>query len=488
MTEPEKKKKKLSNTVDNLSSSLGSSSSLNYTSAETKKFNKLNRMVEEEGVEDLADYEEEDERRSNESDDDEMCVVANDVIHFRIVRNEGELDLNQQIDVNDIENTKRFLDFQPTFTHQLFGENEKIEGYENIRINIFFTNSLYCWLNIQCDSKSDDATDVKGILTAKDIEFPFSDYRAPPLYFPYTENLTEFKSKLSQPNTPKGEQIDVYYREGRCFEIYKASMSQIGVLHKPWQFLSLFFIDGTSFINDQDENWEFFLSYEKVKNTETNNFEYIPIGFSSIYPFFVMKKDGNQLIDTRRLRVSQFLILPPFQGQGHGRKLLLAIYTYATKGFKEQKAVVGYNALSFDEKTFPPRECYEVTVENPGDDFQTMRTKVDLEVCAPLFKAAKRKADETERETFEDFKKRAKPITKLSDGQLRLCFEILWLKSLNENVNTTNEERNEFKLFIKKRLYREYDMEGAFEDDEERKEKLEELYQEQVNEYKVFLK
>ena len=83
-------------------------------------------MVEEEGVEDLADYEEEDERRSNESDDDEMCVVANDVIHFRIVRNEGELDLNQQIDVNDIENTKRFLDFQPTFTHQLFGENEKI--------------------------------------------------------------------------------------------------------------------------------------------------------------------------------------------------------------------------------------------------------------------------------------------------------------------------------------------------------------------------
>lgn len=126
MTEPEKKKKKLSNTVDNLSSSLGSSSSLNYTSAETKKFNKLNRMVEEEGVEDLADYEEEDERRSNESDDDEMCVVANDVIHFRIVRNEGELDLNQQIDVNDIENTKRFLDFQPTFTHQLFGENEKI--------------------------------------------------------------------------------------------------------------------------------------------------------------------------------------------------------------------------------------------------------------------------------------------------------------------------------------------------------------------------
>lgn len=187
--------------------------------------------------------------------------------------------------------------------------------------------------------------------------------------------------------------------------------------------------------------------------------------------------------------MSQFLILPPFQRQGHGRKLLLAIYTYAIKGYKEQKSLIGYNALqNVEEKTYEPRECYEVTVENPGDEFQLMRNKVDVEVCGPIFKAAKRKADEKEGETFEEFKARAKPLTKLSDTQLRKCFEVLWLKHLNDNVNTTQNDRNELKLFIKKRLYSEYDMEGAFEDHKERKEKLEELCEGEIDEYKVLLK
>ena len=101
-------------------------------------------------------------------------------------------------------------------------------------------------------------------------------------------------------------------------------------------------------------------------------------------------------------------------------------------------------------------------------------------MCAPLFKSAKRKEDETDRETFAEFRKRVKPITKLSDAQLRTCFEILWLKSMNDNVNTTEEERQEYKLFVKKRLYQQYDMEG----DDQRKDKLEELFEEEVNEYK----
>jgi len=51
---------------------------------------------------------------------------------------------------------------------------------------------------------------------------------------------------------------------------------------------------------------------------------------------------------------------------------------------------------------------------------------------------------------------------------------------MNDNVNTTEEERQEYKLFVKKRLYQQYDMEG----DDQRKDKLEELFEEEVNEYK----
>lgn len=114
-------------------------------------------------------------------------------------------------------------------------------------------------------------------------------------------------------------------------------------------------------------------SYEKTKD-ETNNFEYIPVGFCSVYPFYTLKREGSKIVDCRRLRISQFLVLPPFQRQGHGRKLLRAVYTYANKGYKEPRSQIGFNALeSTEQKTYEPRECYEVTVENPGDDFSALR-------------------------------------------------------------------------------------------------------------------
>jgi len=127
--EPIKKKKKLS--VVEEESLLHNS--LNKTSKETEKFNKLNKMVELEGAENLSDYECEDEdegsNASDESYDDEFTCNANDVINFRLVRNENELELNQQIDINDVEHHKKLLDFHPQFSHQLFGEEEKIGMY-----------------------------------------------------------------------------------------------------------------------------------------------------------------------------------------------------------------------------------------------------------------------------------------------------------------------------------------------------------------------
>lgn len=94
-------------------------------------------------------------------------------------------------------------------------------------------------------------------------------------------------------------------------------------------------------------------SFEKYK-TETNNIKYAIVGYTTVYPFYAYP-------DSTRLRVSQFLILPQFHRQGHGSKLLKAVYEYA----KQTK-------------------CLEVCVEDPSDEFQTMRDTVDVKLFTEL--------------------------------------------------------------------------------------------------------
>lgn len=55
---------------------------------------------------------------------------------------------------------------------------------------------------------------------------------------------------------------------------------------------------------------------------------------------------------------SQFLILPPYQGQGHGKTL----YKYLYEIFSRNPSVV------------------DITVEDPNDSFQDMRDKQDVQM------------------------------------------------------------------------------------------------------------
>jgi histone acetyltransferase 1 len=58
------------------------------------------------------------------------------------------------------------------------------------------------------------------------------------------------------------------------------------------------------------------------------------------------------------MRISQFMILPPYQKQGHGNMLYAQMYSMFVK----------------DEKVI------DITVEDPNDAFQDMRDKHDLSV------------------------------------------------------------------------------------------------------------
>ncbi|CAF3649431.1 unnamed protein product [Rotaria sp. Silwood1] len=76
---------------------------------------------------------------------------ANEVISFKLIRSEKDL--------NNEEN-----EFAPEFTHQIFGENERIFGYKNLNIDIYcLSSSLNFYLNIDYDEKINPKKNINNL-------------------------------------------------------------------------------------------------------------------------------------------------------------------------------------------------------------------------------------------------------------------------------------------------------------------------------------
>lgn len=86
------------------------------------------------------------------------------------------------------------------------------------------------------------------------------------------------------------------------------SMEGLAEYSKRLQTILIFFINGASFI-EEDDNWKIFLLYNK------NNEFYNLVGFTTVYSFF-------QDLEKCRNRISQFIVLPPFQRKGLGLYLI----------------------------------------------------------------------------------------------------------------------------------------------------------------------
>jgi histone acetyltransferase 1 len=114
------------------------------------------------------------------------------------------------------------------------------------------------------------------------------------------------------------------------------------------QIFILLYIEAGSYISEDDDAWQFFVLYEKRKRqngTKTYHF----IGYSSVYKFYCFP-------EKHRLRLSQFIIVPPYQHQGHGSELYKTIYNYAL---------------------LTPL-ISELTVEDPAEAFEDLRDRNDL--------------------------------------------------------------------------------------------------------------
>lgn len=91
-------------------------------------------------------------------------------------------------------------------------------------------------------------------------------------------------------------------------------------LHAHLEPLLIFFVDAASAIDANDPAWDLLLAVEVANDGSSVDV----LGFATVYSFYVYP-------DRTRLRLSQVLVLPPYQGRGVGSRLVDAVYAMAEK-------------------------------------------------------------------------------------------------------------------------------------------------------------
>ena len=192
--------------------------------------------------------------------------------------------------------------------------------------------------------------------------------------------------------------------------------------HAKMQTFLMWFIDAASYIDTSDRKWDYFVIYEKVANHEAeSSWIYYFVGYCTVYRYYAYP-------DKIRPRISQFLILPPFQRKSLGAKLLQNVYNYY----------------------YTDNSIIDITVEDPSEEFSHLRDYVDCLNCSRLFTF---QVNELKKGWTEEMAKEAKDKFKLNKKQARRVYEILKLKSINRN---NSEEMRDYRLEIKNRLNAPY--------------------------------
>ncbi|GAM17520.1 hypothetical protein SAMD00019534_006950 [Acytostelium subglobosum LB1] len=360
--------------------------------------------------------------------------------------------------------------FTPVFSHQIFKE-EQIIGYEPLRLNIYMgAGSLTSFIDTNYTIKSKNITNVeKQLVTVMSkTDPPLSTYDSFREYIDEKEN--NFK--------PPGDKLHEYTVTDRdtgketVYEVYFGKISDPVMLryHEKLQLFVLWYIDGASYIYTNDSNWDIFLIFERRVIDGVKR--YGVVGYSTIYNFYHHP-------ECNRSRISQFLVLPLYQRMGHGKHLLNAIYNQ----YKANPSVYG--------------PVYDITVEDPADNFILLRNTVDIEniTKAGLVKHVTANFDlsQDHKELFESIRKQLL----ITPVQSKICLEIILLSKVI-HLPASDANYKKFRVYIKKKLFKQFvgseldsaDKE-AIEKDPAKKQELEdnkrkviiELYKQTEDEY-----
>ncbi|KAH7946062.1 hypothetical protein HPB49_019894 [Dermacentor silvarum] len=236
-------------------------------------------------------------------------VNANDVVHFKLV-----------MTTDDIEDDD--IAFHPEMSHQIFGEGESIFGYRDLQVKLYYgCCSLTPYLGMayteKIDLKKSDGLKADDVLKTVLEKLPSGVHT----------NIDEFVSLLPKETTfrPFGELLHSFKigKGGlsRTFELYSACVTTPGFLdyHARMQSFILWFIDAASYIDSDDEKWEYFVLHEKRVVDGVTCYPFV--GYATVYRYYAYPTHI-------RPRISQMLVLPPYQKMGLGTELLQGVYNF----------------------------------------------------------------------------------------------------------------------------------------------------------------
>ncbi|XDT42941.1 Histone acetyl transferase HAT1 N-terminus [Nakaseomyces glabratus] len=246
------------------------------------------------------------------------------------------------------------IQFSPTFTYPIFGTEEQIFGYKDLVIHLAFDAITFKpFLNVKFSSKFEGSEEELVNIKEKLLEYlPIDDT----IYKDEEKWIDSFKKEQESIEAYKNDQnIDEYKIDNADFEIYKVNLQdpKMKRFHRRIQIFSLLFIEAASYIDEDDPKWEIFI----VQTKKDKKF----VGYATAYNYWYYPGANNFDSESKyryRGKISQFLILPPYQGRGHGSHL----YNSIVKNWRNDSSIL------------------EIVVEDPNESFDDLRDVNDLEM------------------------------------------------------------------------------------------------------------
>lgn len=209
------------------------------------------------------------------------------------------------------------------------------------------------------------------------------------------------------------------------FQVYKINLKDAaGVeLHKRIQILVLLFIEAGSFIDFSDELWDLYVVYTTAEEPSL-------VGFCTAYNYWKYpgaEKFDNSVREVRK-KISQFIVLPNFQGKSIGSRFYNELYNLWLKDL----------------------EVVEIVVEDPNESFDDMRDKSDLSRLKNVVNLQDINFGKIASPEGKAWLHELKVGQKLETRQFNRLVEMVLLN----NYKTFNKmSLKQIRLFIKQRLY-----------------------------------
>ncbi|KAI9675429.1 MAG: histone acetyltransferase 1 [Caeruleum heppii] len=280
--------------------------------------------------------------------------------------------------------------FNPVHTYPLFGEAQTIFGYRGLRVDLrFAAHDLRPNVEIAFEKRYKAVGETKAL----DVKEVLQDWLPGSAFDP----ITQFNALVQSDDTattfkPPGDLLTSYEANGKKYEIWGGSLADLAVkqLLQRMQIFVPFFIEGGSYIKLDDpewtlQRWKVYFLYEHLPTPPTPTASaYSFVGYATAYRCYLYKPTSPSASPTKkphklirpaptstyelplpsmplhtlpcRERISQFVILPPYQSAGHGSRLYSALY----QAFLHDPTVV------------------EITVEDPNEAFDDLRDVADL--------------------------------------------------------------------------------------------------------------